>query len=125
MKNKWRTADIKIFKDSAGVFDAEHKYAGYLYEALFFETRAEARRFAVEVLREIESNLEEKKAQKKAQNEECEFLNIVEQEGNAKLVKNGSWFVMTCGNQKHEIWEPTSAQLYAHWKGFLKNNGIS
>lgn len=50
--NYWKTSDIKIYKDSAGCFEAEHKYAGRLIDWEYFPSRADCRREAVAVLRE-------------------------------------------------------------------------
>tara|TARA_R110000744_G_scaffold3823_1_gene14110 strand:- start:183 stop:458 length:276 start_codon:yes stop_codon:yes gene_type:complete len=51
--NIWKTSDIKISTDSVGCITAEHKYAGKLLDNCFYESRAEARRDAVEVLKEM------------------------------------------------------------------------
>jgi hypothetical protein len=53
MTNYWKTSDIKISTDSAGYITAQHKYAGTLLECCFYDSRAEARRDAVEVLKEM------------------------------------------------------------------------
>jgi len=50
--NYWKTSDITIHKDSAGYYEAEHKYAGRLIDCECFESRTECRRAAVEVLKE-------------------------------------------------------------------------
>tara|TARA_R100001369_G_scaffold83354_1_gene115518 strand:- start:815 stop:997 length:183 start_codon:yes stop_codon:yes gene_type:complete len=54
--NEYKTADIKISTDSAGAMTAEHEYQGILMESMFFESRAECRRQAVEALKEVKSN---------------------------------------------------------------------
>ena len=56
MENRFKTSDIKLHKDSQSVYEATHKYQGTLYESEFFETRAEARREAVNVLMEMKSD---------------------------------------------------------------------
>jgi hypothetical protein len=50
--NVWKTADIRITKDSAGFYWAEHKFAGTLIESGMYEDRNECRRDAVEELME-------------------------------------------------------------------------
>jgi len=50
--NYWKTSDIKISTDSAGYLTAEHAHQGLLIESGFYESRAECRRDAVEVLNE-------------------------------------------------------------------------
>ena len=50
-KNDYKTSDIRISKDSAGLYDASHKFQGYLYEGAIFASRTEARREAVRLLR--------------------------------------------------------------------------
>ena len=52
MENKFKTSDIKINKDSYGYFTCKHKYQGTLIDGNFYETRIEARKEAVEVLKE-------------------------------------------------------------------------
>ena len=54
MKYEWKTKDIKIRKDSVGAFIAEHPSAGTLIWHDFYADRNEARRAAVEVLRDKE-----------------------------------------------------------------------
>ena len=51
--NRYRTADIRLTKDSQGFYDARHLYQGVLYEWVYFSTRAEARRAAVEELKNL------------------------------------------------------------------------
>ena len=51
--NYWKTSDIKISTDSGGYITAEHKYAGTLFECSYYTSRAEARRDAVEILKEM------------------------------------------------------------------------
>ena len=53
MANYWKTSDIKLSTDSVGCITAEHKYAGILLDGCDYESRAEARRDAVEVLKEM------------------------------------------------------------------------
>ena len=53
--NRWKTSDIKIYKDSAGYFEAVHKFAGRLIDWEYFESRTECRRAAVEVLKELKA----------------------------------------------------------------------
>jgi hypothetical protein len=52
MKNYFKTADIKIHKDSVGCYYATHKYQGDLIDGNIYNTRAECRKDAVQVLRE-------------------------------------------------------------------------
>ena len=54
MKYEWKTKDIKIRKDSVGFFTATHPWGGTLIDSHCFQDRNEARRAAVEVLRELE-----------------------------------------------------------------------
>ena len=56
MTNYWKTADIKISTDSAGYMTAEHRWAGLLIDCGYYESRAECRRDAVEVLKEMKES---------------------------------------------------------------------
>mgnify|MGYP001224710804 CR=1 FL=1 len=56
MKYQWKTKDIKISKDSVGFFTATHPWGGTLIDSHCFQDRNEARRAAVEVLREKEDS---------------------------------------------------------------------
>ena len=58
-ENFWKTSDIKISKDCAGYYDAEHEWAGVLFEGSIFDSRAEARREAVIVLKEMKNDQED------------------------------------------------------------------
>lgn len=51
--NRYRTSDIKIHKDSQGCYECTHRYQGTLIDFNFYDSRAEARRAAVEVLMEM------------------------------------------------------------------------
>lgn len=51
-KNYYKTSDIRIAKDSQGFYEATHRYQGNLYDYTPFNSRTEARRYAVEALRE-------------------------------------------------------------------------
>ena len=51
-ENLFKTSDISIHKDSVGAFTATHKKQGLLIDSDFFDTRQEARKAAVEALRE-------------------------------------------------------------------------
>jgi hypothetical protein len=69
-RNTFKTSDIKISKDSAGAFTVTHKWQGTLIDSDFYDTRAEARKAAVEVLqekKELEEIAEFEKAQAKAE----------------------------------------------------------
>jgi len=50
--NYWRTADVRLHRDSQGYYEATHPYAGTLFESDYFETRAQARSEAVRILRQ-------------------------------------------------------------------------
>ena len=54
--NEYKTSDIKISTDSVGAMTAEHYYQGILIDSSFFESRAECRREAVQVLKDIKTN---------------------------------------------------------------------
>ena len=45
--NEFKTADIRLSKDSQGMYEASHKMQGYLYDWSYFESRAEARKAAL------------------------------------------------------------------------------
>ena len=49
--NRFKTSDIILHKNSCGEYDARHRFQGQLYETLYFETRTEARRAAVDELK--------------------------------------------------------------------------
>ena len=51
--NTFKTSDLKISKDSQGMYEASHIYQGYIYDWSYFDSRAEARRAAVEVLKDM------------------------------------------------------------------------
>ena len=55
-RNYFKTLDIKISKDSVGCYTAEHRFQGTLIDGNFYNSRAECRREAVEVLREIKDH---------------------------------------------------------------------
>ena len=57
--NTWKTSDIRLHKDSAGYFTAEHVYQGTLIDSHYFDTRNEARREAVVILREFQAEQED------------------------------------------------------------------
>ena len=57
-RNRFLTSDIKLHKDSQGDYYADHKYQGVLIESIYFNTRTEARREAVEVLMDIKEGAE-------------------------------------------------------------------
>ena len=52
--NYWKTSDIKISTDSAGYMSAEHRWAGVLIESDIFDSRAQCRKEAVLLLKEME-----------------------------------------------------------------------
>ena len=52
--NRFKTSDIKIHVDSVGFFECRHKFQGMLIDGAYYESRGEARREAVKVLREIQ-----------------------------------------------------------------------
>ena len=54
--NEYKTSDISISKDSAGYYDASHRFQGSLYEGCYFPDRKEARRAAVIDLNNIKEN---------------------------------------------------------------------
>ena len=54
--NEYKTSDIKICTDSVGCMTAEHEHQGILIDGMFFVSRAECRRAAVEALKEIKVN---------------------------------------------------------------------
>ena len=56
MTNKFKTADIRLHKNSVGDYEAWHLYQGTLYEMEYFETRPEARKEAVNVLKVLKEN---------------------------------------------------------------------
>lgn len=53
MENIYKTKDIKIHTDSQQCRTATHKYHGTLIDGEYYETSADCRRDAVEVLKEI------------------------------------------------------------------------
>ncbi len=53
MTNVYLAKDIKIYTDSQQNRTATHKYQGTLIDMDYYETSAECRRAAVEVLKEI------------------------------------------------------------------------
>ena len=54
--NFFRTADIRLSKDSQGYYTATHKHQGTLYEDVYYDDRGEARRAAVEDLKYAKEN---------------------------------------------------------------------
>ena len=54
MNNDWKTSDIKISTDSVGCMTAKHQHAGILIDSSFYADRAECRRDAVKVLKEMQ-----------------------------------------------------------------------
>ena len=54
--NEYKTSDIRITKDSGGYYSAEHRYQGSLYDCCIFNDRNEARRAAVNDLKDIKEN---------------------------------------------------------------------
>jgi hypothetical protein len=58
MRNEFKTADIKIHKDSVGCYTVTHKYQGVLIDGNFYNSRTEARRDAVAVLMQIKTDAE-------------------------------------------------------------------
>ena len=54
--NEFRTSDIRLSKDSQGMYEASHKAQGYLYDWSYFDNRTEARRAAVDALKDIKEN---------------------------------------------------------------------
>ena len=56
MTNYWKTSDIKISTDSAGYMTATHKWAGLLIDSAYYESRAECRRDAVEILKDMKED---------------------------------------------------------------------
>lgn len=50
--NYWKTSDIRISKDSQGMYEASHKYQGYLLDWSYFDSRTECRREAVQQLKD-------------------------------------------------------------------------
>jgi len=52
--NTYKTSDIRISKDSVGNYTATHLYQGILIDCDYFSNRNEARKAAVEVLKEKE-----------------------------------------------------------------------
>ncbi len=49
-KNRFLTSDIKLSRDSQGYFEAKHRFQGMLFDSVYYATRTEARRAAVEEL---------------------------------------------------------------------------
>lgn len=126
MRNTWLTKDIKLSVGAKDCYDAEHKHAGYLFEMVYFESRKEARRYAVEMLKEKQEQYEapEETAKIELTPEYIDWRDTIEKVGEAILMKKGGWYVMKFKNQIHEIWNPSEERLDAHWAGFLQNNGI-
>lgn len=56
--NRYLTSEIKLHKDSQGNYEATHKRQGTLFESEYFDTRTEARREAVRLLKEIKEDNE-------------------------------------------------------------------
>lgn len=52
-RNEFLTSEIRLQKDSQGYFTASHKSQGFLFDWTYFETRADARRAAVEELKSL------------------------------------------------------------------------
>lgn len=52
-RNEFKTSDISITKDREGFFDASHKYQGDLIVTGYYADRAECRREAVRILKEM------------------------------------------------------------------------
>ena len=50
--NYFKTSGIKISTDSVGFMTATHEHQGLLIDSGYYESRAECRRDAVEVLKE-------------------------------------------------------------------------
>lgn len=51
--NEFLTKGIKIHTDSMGCMTAEHNIQGMLIDSSYYETRAECRREAVKILKDI------------------------------------------------------------------------
>lgn len=53
MTNEFKTSDIKVNREADGCYSATHRFQGDLIVSMIYDSRTEARRDAVEVLKEI------------------------------------------------------------------------
>lgn len=54
--NRYKTSDIRIHKDSVGGYEVSHRYQGTLIDWDFFNSRQEARRAGVEILKQMKED---------------------------------------------------------------------